>query len=86
MKMTNRLGLSPRAAYHALMYGRSRWFDLARTKRELGWSARHSNISMFCESYDWYLAHRDEVLARRGASIHRSPVKQGVLRVLEYLP
>jgi hypothetical protein len=41
---------------------------------------------MIAESYDWYVAHRDEVLARRGASHHRSPVALGVLRLLEYLP
>ena len=43
---------------------------------------RWGNVEMFCDSYDWYLAHRDEVLARRGTSPHRSPVKQGVLRAV----
>jgi phage terminase small subunit len=66
------------------MYGRAMYFDLARTKRELGWSARFGNVEMFCESYDWYLQHRDEVLARHGASQHRSPVRQGVLRAVSW--
>lgn len=79
MKMTSRLGLSPLGAYHALMYGRTMYFDLSRTKRELEWSARSSNEEMFADSYDWYLRHRGEVLGRTGASHHRSPVKQGVL-------
>lgn len=79
MKVTSRLGLSPLGAYHSLMYGRAMYFDLARTKRELEWAPTHDNVSMFCDSYDWYLRHRDEVLARRGASHHRSPVKQGAL-------
>lgn len=79
MKVTSRLGVSPLGAYHALMYGRSMYFDLSRTKRELGWSARFSNEEMFADSYDWYLRHRSEVLGRRDASHHRSPVKQGVL-------
>jgi nucleoside-diphosphate-sugar epimerase len=82
MKVTSRVGLSPLGAYHSLMYGRSMYFDLARTKRELGWSARYGNVEMFCDSYDWYLRHRDEVLSRRGASHHRSPVRQGVLRAV----
>jgi nucleoside-diphosphate-sugar epimerase len=82
MKVTSRVGLSPLGAYHSLMYGRSMYFDLSRTKRELSWSARYGNVEMFCESYDWYLRHRDEVLARRGASHHRSPVRQGVLRAV----
>ncbi len=82
MNVTSRLGVSPLGAYHALMYGREMYFDLERTKRELDWKPRFSNIEMFCESYDWYLAHRDEVLGRHNASHHRSPVKQGVLRAV----
>ncbi len=82
MKVTSRVGVSPLGAYHALMYGRSMYFDLTRTKSELGWAPRFGNVEMFCESYDWYVAHREEVLGRRGASHHRSPVKQGVLRVV----
>ena len=82
MNVTSRLGVSPLGAYHALMYGREMYFDLTRTKRELDWSPQFSNVEMFCESYDWYLAHRDEVLGRHHASHHRSPVKQGVLRAV----
>jgi nucleoside-diphosphate-sugar epimerase len=84
MQATSRIGLSPLGAYHALMYGRAMYFDISRTKRELDWSPRHGNIDMFCESYDWYVAHRDEVMARRGASHHRSPVRQGILRAVGY--
>jgi len=80
MELTSRLGWSPLGAYHSLMYGQSMYFDLTRLKLELGWKARHSNLEMFCESYDWYLAHREEVLRQRGASYHRSAVDQGILR------
>ena len=79
MKATSRLGVSPLGAYHALMYGKSMYFDVSRTKRELGWSARYSNEEMFAHSYDWYCRHRDEVFGRTDASHHRSPVKQGIL-------
>jgi hypothetical protein len=37
---------------------------------------------MFVESYDWYVAHRDEVLSRTSGSRHTSAVKQGVLRAV----
>jgi nucleoside-diphosphate-sugar epimerase len=84
MNATSRLGLSPLGAYHSLMYGRSMYFDLARTKRDLGWAPRHGNVAMFCESYDWYLRHREQVLLRHGASHHRSPVRQGVLRAVAW--
>lgn len=79
MKVTSRVGASPLGAYHALMYGKSMYFDLSRTKRELGWSAKFSNAEMFADSYEWYLRHRDEVMSRTGASHHSSPVRQGVL-------
>ena len=80
MRVTSRLGWSPLGAYHALMYGKSMYFDLAKARRELGYAPRFGNVEMFCESYDWYVAHRDKVLARRDASHHRSAVRQGILR------
>jgi nucleoside-diphosphate-sugar epimerase len=82
MELSSRAGLSPLGAYHSLMYGRSMYFDVSKAKRELGWAPKQGNVEMFCESYDWYLRHRAEVLSRRGASHHRSPVKLGVLRAV----
>jgi len=85
MRVASALGLSPLGPYHALMYGRSMWFDLSRARAELGWEPRWSNAAMLCESYDWYLAHRDAVLAGAGASHHRSAVRQGVLGLVSRL-
>lgn len=85
MKLTSALGLSPLGPYHALMYGRSMYFDVSKIRQETGWSAEYSNVQMFCHSYDWYVEHRDEVLSRSGASHHRSPVKQGVLALVSRL-
>jgi nucleoside-diphosphate-sugar epimerase len=85
MKLTSALGLSPLGAYHALMYGRSMYFDSAKATRELGWRPRWSNDEMLIESYDWYLANRDRVLASHGASLHRSAVKQGILDLVRRL-
>ncbi len=85
MKLTSTLGLSPLGAYHSLMYGQDMYFDGSRARTELGWAPRYSNEEMFCESYDWYLQHRDEVLAQTAASHHRSPVKQGILAAVSRL-
>jgi nucleoside-diphosphate-sugar epimerase len=85
MKLTSALGLSPLGTYHSLMYGQDMYFDGARAHAELGWSARYSNAEMFCESYDWYLEHREAVLAQHTASHHRSAVKQGVLDLFSRL-
>jgi hypothetical protein len=86
MKVTSKLGLSPLGDYHSLMYGREMYFDIERTRTQLGWEPKYGNDEMIAESYDWYLEHRDEVLRRRDSSHHRSPVKLGVLKLLELLP
>jgi nucleoside-diphosphate-sugar epimerase len=85
MHLASTLGISPLGSYHALMYGRSLYFDISKARDKLGWSPRYSNIEMFAESYDWYVANRSAVLARTGASSqHRSAVRQGILKLLHW--
>jgi len=85
MKVASALSISPLADYHALMYGRSIYFDIGKARRKLGWAPRYSNKEMFVESYDWYLAHRSKVLADTNASSrHRSAVEQGALKLLHW--
>jgi nucleoside-diphosphate-sugar epimerase len=86
MEIASRLRLSPLGPYHSLMYGRQMFFDVEPVKAALGWRATRSNDEMLAESYDHYLAHREAILRRHGASRHRSPVRFGVLRLLELLP
>ena len=83
MRVTSALGLSPLGPYHALMYGRSLYFDLTKPREELGWSARRGTVEMFCESYDWYVENREAVLESRGASHHRSALNEGILSLVK---
>jgi nucleoside-diphosphate-sugar epimerase len=89
-RLAGRAGLSPLGPYHALMYGRSLWFDIRKARNELGFTPRFGNIEMLCHSYDWYVAHRAEILARRAGSPHSMAVRQRALkflpRVLAWLP
>ena len=85
MNLTSALGISPLGAYHALMYGRSLYFDIGKAQRELNWRPRFSTDEMFAQSYDWYLANREKILASHHASHHRSPVKQGVLSLVKHI-
>lgn len=85
MKLTNRLGVSPLASYHWLVYGRAVAFDIGLAKSELSWTPKWSNAEMFIQSYEWYLENRERVLAEKGGSAHRSAVKEGVLKLLRWL-
>ena len=85
MNLTSALGISPLGPYHAMMYGRSLYFDISKAKTELGWQPRFSNNEMFVQSYDWYLKNREQILRSHGASHHRSAVKQGVLGLIKHL-
>ena len=84
MRLTGALGLSPLGPYHALMYGRSMYFDTAKARAQLGWTPRYSNDDMIVESYDWFLAHRHETAAAPMSS-HRSPVREGILALVRRL-
>ena len=84
MAALSRTGLAPFGPYHWMMYGQEMWFDLTAAHEELGWRGVHDTDSMFRESYDWYLAHREDP-ASAEASHHRSPARQGALRVLKQL-
>jgi nucleoside-diphosphate-sugar epimerase len=86
MKVCSRLGLSPLGAYHALMYGRSMYFDISKARTQLGWQPRYSNNEMFVESYRWYVDNRQTVLSRpTGVSQHQSAVGERALAVLRWL-
>ena len=84
MNFFSAAGISPLGKYHALMYGRPMYFDIAKAMRELNWKPKYSNDAMFTESYDWYVQNRDAVLNSAGhASRHKSAVKQGILGLLQ---
>jgi nucleoside-diphosphate-sugar epimerase len=85
MRALAHVGMAPFAPYHWLLYAESLWFDTTRAQTELGWTPRHSNATAVIESYEWFLAHRAE-LAGDGRSHHQSPVKLGLLKVLQRVP
>jgi nucleoside-diphosphate-sugar epimerase len=85
MEVMGRTRLAPFAPYHWLLYGESLWFDTTKARDELGWEPKHSNAAMVVESYEWFLAHRDEN-STTSRSHHQSPVRLGLLRALARLP
>ncbi|HEX2563986.1 MAG TPA: NAD-dependent epimerase/dehydratase family protein, partial [Acidimicrobiales bacterium] len=85
MRMLSKAGVAPFAPYHWLLYAESLWFDTTKARTELAWEPRYSNASAVIESYDWFLAHRNQPEAAP-RSHHQSPVKLGLLEVLKRLP
>ncbi len=83
--MLTRAGLAPFGAYHWLSYAEPLYFDGTKAERELEYRPKWSNVDMMAESYDWYLAHRDELHAELVRSLHRSPVREGLLRILRWI-
>jgi len=79
----SKLGLVPLGAYHALMYGESFYFDTQYSRAKLNWNPRFSNQEMFQAAFDWYVDNRSRI-RNAGASYshHRSPVKRGLLDIL----
>jgi nucleoside-diphosphate-sugar epimerase len=85
MRTLSALQLAPFAPYHWMLYGSSLYFDLAGPMQELNWQPKWGNIDMICQSYDWYLEHKEEIRDSDNASAHRSPVRQGLLLLLKRL-
>ena len=61
MKIFSTLRLSPLGPYHAMMYGKSMYFDTQKAQRELNWP-KYSNNMMVLESYKNYIWSRNEIL------------------------
>jgi nucleoside-diphosphate-sugar epimerase len=83
MKLTSKLGLTPFAPYHWLMYSRSMWFDTAHVTTKLGWEPRWSNDEMFVQSYEWFLANRSAAASTASGSIHRRTARSRLLSILK---
>jgi nucleoside-diphosphate-sugar epimerase len=82
MALSARLGLTPFAPYHWMMYSKSMWFDLQHLEDQLGWTPTWSTADMFAQSYDWFIANREHA-DDDSASHHRRNARQGALRLLK---
>lgn len=83
LRLLDVLRLSPLAPWHYLTYHKPFCFD-ATPLLDMGWKPRYSNDAMLRESYEWFLAHREEASAEAG-SPHRRAVRQGLLWILKRL-
>jgi nucleoside-diphosphate-sugar epimerase len=74
--------LSPLAEWHYKTAHRDSFVDVSRAERVLGWRPKLSNAEALIETYDWYLAHRDELTGAAGVT-HRVAWNQRALGLLK---
>ena len=74
--------LSPLVEWHYKTAHRDSFVDISRAEKVLGWKPKLSNAEALIRTYDWYLAHRDEVAGAAGVT-HRVPWNQQALGLLK---
>ena len=72
--------LSPLAEWHYRTAHKDSFVSIDRARTLLGWEPRLSNAETLCATYDWYLAHRDDL--RAAGTTHRVPWDQRALGLL----
>ncbi len=75
------LRLSPLAEWHYKTAHRDSFVDVSKAERLLGYSPRLSNEQALIETYDWYLANREQLGA--AGTTHRVPWNQRALGLLK---
>jgi nucleoside-diphosphate-sugar epimerase len=73
--------LSPLAEWHYRTAHKDSFVGIDKARALLGWEPRLSNAETLCATYDWYLAHRDEL--RAAGTTHRVPWDQRALGLLK---
>jgi nucleoside-diphosphate-sugar epimerase len=73
--------LSPLAEWHYKTAHKDSFVSIDKARSLLGWEPRLSNAETLCSTYDWYLAHRDEM--RAAGTTHRVPWDQRALGLLK---
>jgi nucleoside-diphosphate-sugar epimerase len=76
-----RARLSPLAEWHYRTAYRDSYVSVDKARELLGWEPALSNAETLCATYDWYLAHRDEM--RAAGLTHRVPWNQRALGLLK---
>jgi nucleoside-diphosphate-sugar epimerase len=75
--------VSPLAEWHYRTAHKDSFVSIDKARAVLGWEPRLSNAETLCATYDWYLAHRDDL--RAAGTTHRVPWDQRALGLLRRL-
>jgi nucleoside-diphosphate-sugar epimerase len=77
------LRISPLAEWHYKTAHKDSFVSTEKAERLLGWQPTRSNAETLIDTYDWYLANRDEFGA--AGTTHRVPWNQRALRLVKRL-
>ncbi len=85
LQVLDKLHLSPLGPWHYMTYHKAFYFDIAPTMDALAWRPKYDNVQILTQAYDSFTGSHSSADPSRGTSIHKRPVKQGVLRLLKAL-
>ncbi len=85
MRLCFWLGLSPLGPYQYKMISSSFVFDTTKIKTKLGFTPTLRNEEMLLRAYQYFIAHRQEIMQRKNVSAHNSAAKMGAIRLLKWL-
>jgi nucleoside-diphosphate-sugar epimerase len=85
MQLAHKLKISPLGPYHYRMIAEDFVFDTSRIRAAMGWRPTVTNSEMLTRAYRYYVANRDEILARDNVSAHSRAAEMGVLRLLKWI-
>src|SRR6185436_10614667 len=61
LRILDTLHVSPLMRYHYMTADKPHCVSTAKAERVLGWKAKETNIDALKRTYDWYIAHREEL-------------------------
>jgi hypothetical protein len=85
MQLAHELKISPLGPYHYRMIAEDFVFDTSRIRAAMGWRPTVTNSEMLTRAYRYYVANRDEILARDNVSAHSRAAEMGILRLLKWI-
>jgi len=65
-RVLNAVRLSPIVPEHYLLADTTFILDVTEAERVLGWTPRHTNVSLLCDAYDWFCANWTTQLPQYG--------------------
>ena len=84
IKIFSFLKISPVTTWHVNAIIKDQFYDISKSKRILNWYPKNNDKVTLCDSYDYYIKKRKNVLNKKNTSLHNKKLKKGILTILEF--